>query len=54
MASIGERRDADGVDVADKRTLRLEESGVPAASLQKFTLAYCTQGQPLSSTFPFQ
>jgi hypothetical protein len=29
-------------------------SGVPAASLQKFTLAYCTQGQPLSPTFPFQ
>ena len=28
--------------------------GVPAASLQKFTLAYCTQGQPLSSTFAFQ
>jgi plasmid stabilization system protein ParE len=28
--------------------------GVPAASLRKFTLAYCTQDQPLSSAFPFQ
>ena len=25
--------------------------GVPAASLRKFTLAYCTQDQPLSSAF---
>jgi hypothetical protein len=32
-----------------RRIFTLSLGGVPAASLRKFTLAYCTQDQPLSS-----